>query len=98
MAAKKGNRYSPGRPKGSQNKETKKVRQWIGRFLEDTTELLEKDILELDPKDRVNAIMGLLEYSVPKLARTELVGDEEGSGVTINVITKSIADSRDHNA
>lgn len=94
MPAPKGNNYSPGRPKGSPNKETKKVRQWIGRFLEDNTQTLEDDILKLPPKDRVNAIMGLLEYSVPKLARTELVGDEDGGGVVINVITKSDADSR----
>lgn len=91
MPFKEGQSGNPGgRPKGSANKETKKVRDWIGKFLENNTSTLEQDIMSLDPKDRVNSILSLMEYSVPKLARTELVSDNE-DGFTINVITHSQA-------
>ena len=75
-----------GRPKGSANKETKKIRDWIGTFLDGHTEMLEAEILKLEGRDKVQAVLSLLEYSVPKLARTELVSDED-TGFIVKVIT-----------
>lgn len=81
-----GNSGNPkGRPKGAENKETKRIREWIGKFLENNLDKLEEDITSLDPKDRVKAISDLMEYAVPKLARVENVGDE-GGAIQIRVL------------
>lgn len=74
-----------GRKKGSENKETKKIREWIGKFLENNLDQLENDIKSLEPKDRVKAIGDLMEYAVPKLARVENVGDG-GGGLVLRII------------
>jgi len=91
MAFQKGVVTNPaGRPKGAENKETKKLRDWIGQLLDDNMELVKADLIELSPKDRVAAISNLLEYALPKLARTEITS-EDGSGFILKVITHTNA-------
>jgi len=69
-----------GRPKGHANKATKNAREAIARFLERNTSRLEGWLDEIAAKDGPRAafacVVDLLEFHVPKLARTELTGHD----------------------
>lgn len=71
-----------GRPKGSPNKATANAREAIARFVDGNAERLQGWLDEIAAKDGPKAaydcFMDVLEYHVPKLARTELTG--EGGG------------------
>lgn len=77
-----------GRPKGAENKETKKIRLWINQFLDDNTSTIEEDLKLVKPNERLQFITGLLEYSIPKLARVENINDHDGQ-LTIKVVRES---------
>lgn len=67
-----------GRPKGSVNRSTAMAREAIAQFVDGNSDRLQgwlDDIAADDkhgPKAALDAFMGLLEYHVPKLARTEI--------------------------
>jgi hypothetical protein len=72
---------SPGRPAGSPNKATQAAREAIALFVDGNAHRLVKwldDIAADDPKAAFDRYMSVVEYHVPKLARTELVGDGGG--------------------
>jgi hypothetical protein len=92
MATKLGtNRKMPnngmGRPKGIPNKATKDVKEAIARFAEGNVHKLEEwletiaygdgDQVKPDPAKAADLYMKVIEYHIPKLARTELTGDED---------------------
>lgn len=64
-----------GRPKGAQNKETKKLREFLSDVLHNHQQKFEEALLSLDDKDFIKAYTDLLEYSTPKLQRTEHSGE-----------------------
>ena len=63
-----------GRVAGTPNKTSGKVRQAISVMLDSyyNSDLFEKDIKELEPKDRVAAMEKLASYVAPKLQATTL--------------------------
>lgn len=69
-----------GRPKGSPNKATANAREAIARFVDGHTSELDALLLEIrateGPKAAWQCIMDLIEYHVPKLARTELTAGD----------------------
>lgn len=77
-----------GRKKGTPNKDTKQLREKIEALLTDNWEQINEDLKEVTPKERIDAYTKLLEYSVPKLNRTELKG--ENSGFTPITIIREI--------
>ncbi|WP_152267018.1 DUF5681 domain-containing protein [Agriterribacter humi] len=78
MAQKKGQTGNPnGRPKGSPNKATKDLRQWVNGFIQSQTEQIQKDWKQLEPKDRIILFEKLLKYSLPTLQATSLTTDLE---------------------
>lgn len=73
MPFEKGQSGNPaGRPKGSGNVNTERLRSIVADLLEDNGEQVVKDIAKLEPRDRVRAWTALLEYALPKLQRSEL--------------------------
>lgn len=66
-----GKRDGAGRPKGVGNKKTEALRARVEDLIDDNWEKLQKDLKELSSKERVDTIVKLLEYSLPKLSRTE---------------------------
>ena len=61
-----------GRQKGTPNKKTEALRAKVEMLINDNWETLLKDIQKLESKERVNTFIKLLEYSLPKLNRTEI--------------------------
>tara|TARA_R110000751_G_scaffold131994_4_gene234404 strand:+ start:1157 stop:1459 length:303 start_codon:yes stop_codon:yes gene_type:complete len=87
-----------GRTKGTPNKVTQKTRDFISDLLEreqlNILEALEK-IRVKDPTEYLKQWNALLEYTTPKLARSELVGDVE-KPLSI-IITKSYETNQETN-
>jgi hypothetical protein len=76
-----------GRPKGSPNKATAAVREAIAVFAEGNANKLQKWLDDVamgvggnrpDPAKAADLYLRAIEYHIPKLARTEHVGDNEG--------------------
>jgi hypothetical protein len=72
MAQPKGKTGNPnGRPKGSPNKVTSSVKMWISQLIDDNRAQLEKDIKQLEPKDRILVLEKLMQYVIPKMQTVE---------------------------
>lgn len=73
---KKGESGNPtGRPPGTANKVNQEIRERINDFLDNNFSMIESDLLELEPKERVKFYIELLQYSLPKLKATDLKTD-----------------------
>ena len=79
-----------GRPKGAVNKTTKEIKNafenLLKKNLDNMTEWLE-DVAEQNPAKALEFMYKFAEFSLPKLERTELVGDEENP---INIFSHGI--------
>lgn len=72
MAFEPGHEKMGGRQKGTPNKINRSLRNWIKDILQEGQEQFEKDLKKLSPKDRVDATIKLLEFSLPKLTRSQI--------------------------
>jgi len=61
-----------GRQKGTPNKTTRTVREWIANILNENQEQFRRDLKLLEPDERVRAITALLPYVTPKQATLSL--------------------------
>ena len=68
-----------GRPKGATNNNIKDLRERIKLLLDSQFEQIITDLNNLEPKDRINAYVRLIEYVLPKLQRTEYT--EQGTSL-----------------
>lgn len=69
-----GKQEGAGRPKGVPNKSTTQAREAIAMFVEGNVDRLTgwlDQIAETSPKDAFDRFMSVVEYHIPKLARTE---------------------------
>lgn len=83
-----------GRVKGVPNKATKNAREAIARFVDGNADRLEHWLLQIEqedgPKAALECFSKLLEYHVPKLARTELAGSD---GEPLQVIVQRFTET-----
>jgi len=97
----KGNSGNPnGRPKGSANKTTNKIREAFTRLVEDNLENMTTwltKVAETSPKEALTIINQMAEYTTPKLARVEnkIETDEEINEVKIEIVKRSNTDEWD---
>lgn len=92
MAAPKGHKpYSgAGRPKGAVSKTTANAREAIARFVDGNADRVQQwldEIYENDgPKAAWDCFVDVIEFHVPKLARTELTGP---NGSQLSVVVRA---------
>ena len=81
-AFKKGQKGGPGRPKGLPNKSTQAAREAIAAFVDGNADRLQgwldQVAAEKGPQAAFECFSTLLEYHVPKLARQEITGKDNG--------------------
>ncbi|MEO6232885.1 MAG: hypothetical protein ABJB11_19715 [Ferruginibacter sp.] len=83
-----------GRKKGTVNKTTIDLRQWINSFIDENRSQIKKDWKGLEPKDRIILFEKLLKYSLPTLQATSLTTDfqtlsDEQLDIIINELKKA---------
>lgn len=72
MPQPKGKTGNPnGRPKGSPNKTTQSVREWLTRLIDDNREQIRKDLAALELKERLQVLEKFMQYTVPKMQSVE---------------------------
>ena len=64
-----------GRKAGTPNKVTTDLREQISELIENNFKGIQKDIDNLESKERLDFLIKLFEYSLPKLNRTEIDGN-----------------------
>ena len=67
----KGQRQN-GRTPGTQNKTTKEIRETFKNLLENNLELIQEDLNELEPKDRLMFLLKLTSFVIPTLRSIEV--------------------------
>lgn len=55
-----------GRPKGTPNKVTTELRQWISELLDENREQFKTDLLAVEPDKRLAVLEKLMQYVLPK--------------------------------
>jgi hypothetical protein len=75
MPFEKGKAKTGGRTKGTPNTVNLNLRQQVQCLLENHVEQIKNDLEALEPKDRVNAWVRLLDFALPKLQRVETTYD-----------------------
>lgn len=77
-----------GRPKGSKNKATSELRQVVQDFLDYNIEKIQRDFDALEPKERLDTIIKLLDFALPRLQRSTI--DHTVNNDEITTITRTI--------
>ena len=80
MPFKPGHNLSKGRPKGAFNKSTETIKRSISMLLENNIDTVQSDLDEMQPRDRVNALLQFMKFVVPTQKAIELdtkVSEEE---------------------
>ena len=90
MGFDKGNGLGKGRPKGSTNKSTDKIKNAFQALLHKSLPMLEADLMSLEPKDRIAMIIKLSDKILPSLksvdAHIENSGMPQTLGFQINYL------------
>ncbi|MFW6273035.1 MAG: DUF5681 domain-containing protein [bacterium] len=96
MGFKKGESGNPqGRPPGTKNKVNQEIRERINIFLDENFEIIESDLLALEPRERVKFYIELLSFGLPKLKAIEMTNDPESvSHEDLDLILKMLADAK----
>ncbi|MFY7938630.1 MAG: hypothetical protein ACOVOQ_14710 [Flavobacterium sp.] len=95
----KGHTNNPnGRPKGKPNKVSTDLKTTIKKIVENQFEFIEKDLKAMDSKDRINTVLKLTEYILPKQRETRIdlsnLSDDEVDDLIQKVISKQNSDEK----
>jgi hypothetical protein len=79
-----------GRPVGALNRSTEMIKLSVARAVDNTLSTLTKDLEEIkkkDPQAAIELAFKLLEYTIPKLSRSELKAEVEQKiqQITVNI-------------
>ena len=72
MPFKEGNNMGRGRPKGASNKSTETIKRSISMLLENNINTVQSDLDEMQPRDRVNALLQFMKFVIPTQKAIEL--------------------------
>ena len=91
-----GNKVAKGRPPGALNRSTEMMKLTLARAANNTLNTIAEDLEKIRKKDPERAIelsLKMMEYVLPKLARTEVKAEIEQRVQAINVnITQKVID------
>jgi hypothetical protein len=89
---KPGNTLGKGRKQGSRNINTELVRTAFSNLVESNLEQLERDLKELEPKDRLKIVIELSKFILPTLKAVELQIEDENifKPVSISFVNKKV--------
>ena len=95
MAFEKGNKLSKGRPVGALNRSTEQMKLNLARAANNTLNHLSEDLEKIrkkDPEKAIELALKLMEYTIPKLSRTEVKAeiDQRVHQISVNVTQKII--------
>jgi len=93
MPFQKGHNLAKGRPKGAINRSTEMMKLTIARAVDNTLNTLSADLEKIrkdDPERAIELALKLMEFTLPKLSRTEMKAeiDQRIQSISVN-ITKS---------
>ena len=93
MGFQKGHKLATGRPKGAINRSTEMMKLTIARAVDNTLNTLSADLDKIrkdDPERAIELALKLMEFTLPKLSRTEMRAeiDQRIQSISVN-ITKS---------
>jgi hypothetical protein len=93
MGFTKGHKLATGRPKGAINRSTEMMKLTIARAVDNTLNTLSADLDKIrkdDPERAIELALKLMEFTLPKLSRTEMKAEIEQKIQQISInITKS---------
>ena len=95
MAFKKNNNLSTGRPKGSINKTTAETKELLQKIVSNELEGIAERLEKLDNKERIDAVIKLLPYIVPR--QTEIAVDNklnQFTPISVNLIEDGSTDKK----
>lgn len=72
MSRPKGTPKTGGRVKGTPNKVTYSLKEWITSLIDKQRTQIEQDLQELEPKERLQMIEKLMQYVIPKQAAQQV--------------------------
>ena len=72
MPFKEGNNMGRGRPKGASNKSTETIKRSISMLLENNIDTVQSDLDEMQPSDRVNALLQFMKFVIPTQKAVEI--------------------------
>ena len=78
-----------GRTKGTPNKDTKLARTAFNKLLEDNLDNMKswlQNVAKENPQKAFELMLQLAEFSIPKLARTEVDHTTQGEKISINIL------------
>ena len=85
MPFEKNHKLAKGRPKGSKNLANTKVRESFGLLLDNNLERMQKDLDELEPKDRLKLLIDISSFIIPKLKSVEVKQESNSNTALFNV-------------
>lgn len=94
----KGQTNNPnGRPKGTPNKATREMKEIVATIVENNIERLQKDIDSLTAKERLDVIVKLIAYIVPKpvSVKAEIEQTTELPTMTLDELRERLKNMRD---
>lgn len=100
MPFQKGNKLSKGRPVGALNRSTEEMKLTLARATNNALSTLSKDLEDIKKKDPAKAVelaLKIMEYTLPKLSRTEVSGEinQRIQQISVNITQKSLDEPRD---
>ena len=69
-----GRRPGAGRPKGSTNEKTDKIRDYYQKLIEGNLKQIQEDLDSLKPKERMDVLISLSKFVVPLMKAVEVKG------------------------
>lgn len=90
MPFEKGNKLSKGRPPGAINRSTEMMKLTIARAVDNTLNTLSADLEKIrkeDPERAIELALKLMEFTLPKLSRTEMKAeiDQRIHQISVNI-------------